>query len=130
MKTLETVHATTGRTFSRISAGIKLCAQQSFRTSDFRENVINRVVKLSKHHTFLLSRRKEWLLLRRGSWGGVGLWRLNQVENRLGQSAHEDVKDARFEGGRVSSPEDVTSGDGEDDGDKNAQDGEEVNPGG
>ncbi len=58
------------------------------------------------------------------------LWRLNQVEDWLGQSAHEDVKDARFEGGRMSSPEDVTSGDGENDGDKNAQDGEEVNPGG
>jgi hypothetical protein len=29
----------------------------------------------------------------------------------------------------VSSPEDVTSGDGKDDGDKNTQDGKEVNPG-
>jgi hypothetical protein len=75
MKTLETVHATTCCTFSIISPGIKLCAQQSFRTSDFRENVINRVANLSKHHTFLLSQRKEWLLLRRGSWGGVGLRR-------------------------------------------------------
>ncbi len=91
MKTLETVHATTCRTFSIISPSIKLCAQQSFRTSDFRENVINRVAKLSKHHTFLLSGHQEGLLLRRGSWGGVRLWRLDQVEDQLGQSAHEDV---------------------------------------
>ncbi len=69
-------------------------------------------------------------MLQRGSWGGVRLWRLNQVEDRLGQSAHEDVEDARFEGGRISGPEDVTSSDGEGDGDKKAQDGKEVNPGG
>ena len=56
MKTLRTTRATTCRTFSIISPGIKLCAQQSFRTSDFKENVINRVAKLSKHHTFLLGR--------------------------------------------------------------------------
>ena len=53
---LRTTRATTCRTFSIISPGIKLCAQQSFRTSDFRENVINRVAKLSKHHAFLLGR--------------------------------------------------------------------------
>ncbi len=68
--------------------------------------------------------------MRRGSRGGIRLWRLNQVEDRLGQSAHEDVEDARFEGGQMSSPEDVNSGDGEGDGDKDTQDGEEVNPGG
>ncbi len=68
--------------------------------------------------------------MRRGSWGGVRLWRLNQVEDRLGQSAHENVKYARFEGGQVSSPEDVYSGDGESDGDEGTHNGEKVNPGG
>ncbi len=80
--------------------------------------------------TRLLGRGEEWLLLRRGSRGSVRLWWLNQVEDWLGQSAHEDVKDARFEGGQMSSPEDVNSGDGEGDGDKDTQDGEEINPGG
>ncbi len=74
---LETVHATTCHTFSIISPGIKLCAQQSFRTSDFRENVIIRVAKLSKHHTFLLGRREQGLLLRSRGGGGIGLRRLN-----------------------------------------------------
>ncbi len=69
-------------------------------------------------------------MLRRGNRGGVRLRRLNQVEDRLGQSAHEDVEDARFEGGQMSGPEDVNSGDGEGDGDKNTQNGKEVNPGG
>ncbi len=68
--------------------------------------------------------------MRRGSRSGVRLWRLNQVEDRLGQSAHEDVKDAHFEGGQMSNPEDVNSGDGKGDSDKDTQDGEEVNPGG
>ena len=58
MKTLRTTRATTCRTFSIISPGIKLCAQQSFRTSDFRENVINRVAKLSKHHTFFIGQAR------------------------------------------------------------------------
>ena len=50
--------------------------------------------------------------------GGIRLWRLNEIEDRLGQSAHEDVENARFEGGRISGPENVTSGDGENNGDK------------
>ena len=58
------------------------------------------------------------------------MWRLDQIEHRLGQSAHKDVKDARFKSGQMSGPEDVNSGDGERDGDENTQDGEEVNPGG
>ncbi len=129
MKTLKTVHATTRRTFSIISPGIKLCDQQSFRTSDFKENVINRVAKLSKHHTLLLSRREQWLLLGSRGGGGIGLRRLNQVEDRLGQSAHEDVEDARFESGRISGPENVASGDGKNNGDKGTHEGKEVNPG-
>ncbi len=80
--------------------------------------------------TRLLGRGEEWLLWQRGSRGGIGLWRLNQVEDRLGQSAHENVEDARFEGGQMSSPEDVNSGDREGDGNKDTQDGEEVHPGG
>ncbi len=68
--------------------------------------------------------------MRRGNRGGIRLWWLNQVEDRLGQSAHEDVEDARFEGGQMSSPEDVNSGDGESDGDKDTQDGKEVDLGG
>ncbi len=58
MKTLKTVHATTCCTFSIIPHGIKLCDQQSFRTSDFKENVINRVAKLSKHHTLLIEQAR------------------------------------------------------------------------
>ncbi len=60
---LETICVMTCRTFSIISSSIKLCAQQSFRTSDIRENVINRVAELSRHHTFLLGWREEGLLL-------------------------------------------------------------------
>ena len=51
-------------------------------------------------------------MLRSRGGGGIGLRRLNQIEDRLGQSAHEDVEDARFEGGRISGPEDVASGNG------------------
>jgi hypothetical protein len=69
-------------------------------------------------------------LLRRGSRGGVRLWRLDQIEHRLGQSTQEDVEDVRFKSCQMSGPEDVNSGDGEGDGDEDAQDGEKVNPGG
>ncbi len=56
------------------------------------------------------------------------MWRLDQIEHRLRQGAHEDVEDARFKSCHMSNPDDVNSGDGESDGDENTQDGEEVNP--
>ena len=69
-------------------------------------------------------------MLRRWSWGGVRLWRLDQIEHRLGQSAQEDVEDACFKSCHVLNPDNVNSDDGENDGDENTQDGKEVNPGG
>jgi hypothetical protein len=76
---LETIGSTTCRTFSIIPPGIKLCAQQSFRTSDFRENVIDRVAQLSRHHT-LMDGLQERLLVQ----GGSGLGRLDHVHNGFG----------------------------------------------
>jgi len=38
------------------------------------------------------------------------------------------VKNARFESGRISGPENVASGDGENNGDKGTHEGKEVNP--
>ncbi len=68
--------------------------------------------------------------MRRWSWGSVRLRRLDQIEHRLGQGAQEDVEDARFKSCHVSNPDNVNSDDGENDGDEDTQDGEEVNPGG
>ena len=58
------------------------------------------------------------------------MWRLDQIEHRLRQGAQEDVEDAHFKSCHISNPDNVNSDDGENDGDEDTQDGEEVNPGG
>ena len=66
--------------------------------------------------------------MRRWGWGGVRLWRLDQIEHRLRQGPQEDVEDVRFKSCHISHPDNVNSGEGENDGNEDTQDGEEGKP--
>jgi hypothetical protein len=99
----------TCRTFSIIPPSIKLCAHQSFRTSDFRENVINRVAQLSRLHSLMDGFQKR-LLVR----GRSGLGRLDHVHDGFRQSLQKNQQDARFEGEKKTRQEIVKCNEGED----------------
>ena len=115
---------TTCCTFSIMPPGIKLCAQQSFRTGNFRENVVNSVAQLSRHHTIMNS-FQEGLLIRGGSWLGL----LDHVHDGFWQSAKKNTQNARFEGEKERRKKPVECNEGKKSGGKGPDNAEDEEPG-
>ena len=93
--------------FSTIPPSIKLCDQQSFRLSDERGKRKKWLLKCLGT-TRLYGGAEQRLLYRRGNRIGDGNGRLtDEVDERLGKSAQEDVDDSLFKGGEVVDVDDV-----------------------